>query len=199
MRSKALQIDQRRASRVRLSAIASAAAALSLVAGCEREERGFRVDPPAATSVQVVPLTTLQPGEPVAYTFKPNPYENNAYALSEGKKLYQAWNCKGCHAMGGGDIGPPLIDDKWIYGSEPEQIFSTIVQGRPNGMPSFGGKIPDHQVWQLAAYVRSISGLVSPNAAPSRDDHMKANPPENSKDPEKPKDAAVPRSAEMPQ
>ena len=28
------------------------------------------------------------------------------------------------------------MDDKWIYGSRPEQIYSDIVQGRPNGMPS---------------------------------------------------------------
>ena len=31
------------------------------------------------------------------------------------------------------------MDDKWIYGYEPEQIFATISQGRPNGMPAFGG------------------------------------------------------------
>lgn len=64
-----------------------------------------------------------------------------------------------CHFHGGGGIGPPLMDDLWIYGSEPENIFATIVQSRPNGMPSFGGKIPEFQVWQLAAYVRSLSGL----------------------------------------
>ena len=30
------------------------------------------------------------------------------------------------------------MDAEWIYGSHPEQIYSDIVQGRPNGMPSFG-------------------------------------------------------------
>ena len=46
-------------------------------------------------------------------------------------------------------MGPPLMDDKWIYGSAPENIYATIIQGRPNGMPSFAGKIPTQQVWQI--------------------------------------------------
>ena len=72
--------------------------------------------------------------------FVPDTYEENAFALSEGKRLYSAFNCVGCHAHGGGGMGPALIDDKWIYGHEPGQIFATIVEGRPNGMPSFGAQ-----------------------------------------------------------
>jgi cytochrome c oxidase cbb3-type subunit 3 len=49
------------------------------------------------------------------------------------------------------------MDDEWIYGGRLEQIHQTIVQGRPNGMPSWGGKIPDEQIWQITAYVRSMS------------------------------------------
>ena len=32
-----------------------------------------------------------------------------------------------------------------------------LVEGRPNGMPAWGGKIPDEQLWQIATYVRSLS------------------------------------------
>jgi len=49
------------------------------------------------------------------------------------------------------------MDDEWIYGDRLEQIHQSIVQGRPNGMPAWGGKIPDEQIWQLSAYVRSMS------------------------------------------
>jgi len=52
-------------------------------------------------------------------------------------------------------------------------------------MPSFRGKLPEHQAWQIAAYVRSLSGLVAKDAAPARSDHMKSNPPPNSVDPVK--------------
>jgi cytochrome c oxidase cbb3-type subunit 3 len=54
-------------------------------------------------------------------------------------------------------MGPPLMDGSWIYGGRLEQIHQTLVEGRPNGMPAWGGKIPDPQLWQLAAYVRSMS------------------------------------------
>ncbi|MGI8962468.1 MAG: hypothetical protein ACR2IV_22470 [Bryobacteraceae bacterium] len=35
-----------------------------------------------------------------------------------------------------------MIKTEWIYGGEPEILFDTIVKGRPNGMPSWGGRIP---------------------------------------------------------
>ena len=54
-------------------------------------------------------------------------------------------------------MGPSLMDDEWIYGDRLEQIHQTLVEGRPNGMPAWGGKIPDEQLWELAAYVRSMS------------------------------------------
>jgi cytochrome c oxidase cbb3-type subunit 3 len=72
------------------------------------------------------------------------------------------------------------------YGIEPENIYATIVEGRPNGMPSFQGKIPDYQVWQLVAYVRSMSGQLSKDVAPSRSDHMSYKPAEQSSPKEHP-------------
>jgi cytochrome c oxidase cbb3-type subunit 3 len=182
-------------------------ACLSCVAlSCKREERTFRVPVPDADPVYSVQLSTLHPGttqpstQPTTQPASPvkNHYEENAYALSEGQRLYSAYNCVGCHAHGGGGIGPPLMDDQWIYGYQPEQVFATIVQGRPNGMPSFMGRIPEYQVWQLAAYVRSMSGQARQDAAPGRDDHMKNSPPPNSTDPAKPQNSSLPKSAEMP-
>ena len=168
-------------------------------AACEREERGFRVEPPQAGRIDSKQLSTLQPGEPIPPPVVVNEYEENAFALSEGKRLFSQMNCVGCHANGGGSIGPALMDDKWIYGSRPEQVFGTIVEGRPNGMPSFRHKLPDYQIWQLAAYVRSLSGQVPKDAAPGRNDNMQVKEPENSKDREKPNDATLPPSAERPE
>jgi cytochrome c oxidase cbb3-type subunit 3 len=165
---------------------------------CEREERGFRVKTPDANRINSKQLSTLQPGVATNNPPVKNEYEENAYAMSEGKHLYESMNCVGCHAHGGGGMGPPLMDDKWIYGGEPEKIFSTIVEGRPNGMPSFRGKLPDYQVWQIAAYVRSMSGQVPSDAAPSRDDDMQYKKPENTKDKEQPKDSSLSKSEEMP-
>jgi cytochrome c oxidase cbb3-type subunit 3 len=173
---------------------------LAAAASCEREIRDFRPEASAAIPIEVTPMTDFKAGgpgttlAPVSESVSgrpPRSYENRAHDLSEGKRLYQAFNCYGCHAHGGGDMGPPLMDDKWIYGSQAEQVFNSIVAGRPNGMPAFGSKIPAYEVWQLAAYVRSMSGLASKDAAPGRDDDMKSSPPENSAPTSKPVDSSA--------
>ena len=156
------------------------------------------MQPPAAARSYAVPLSDLRPGETQPPPVLKNEYEENAYAMNEGKRLYEWFNCVGCHAHGGGGMGPPLMDDKWLYGGQPDQIFKTIVEGRPNGMPSFRYKIPDNQVWQLAAYVRSMSGQVPFDAAPGRSDDINATKPEQSKGAEEPKSGTAPKSAEMP-
>jgi cytochrome c oxidase cbb3-type subunit 3 len=142
------------------------------VVSCEREERRFREMPAAAARRNTERLTSLVPGPYTADIKVDNPYGYNAYAIGEGKRLFTWYNCQGCHANGGGGMGPPLMDDRWRYGSDPEQIFATIVEGRPNGMPSFRGKIPEYQVWQLVAYVHSLSGNVPKDAAGGRQDNM---------------------------
>jgi len=173
-------------------------AAGACLISCEREERGFRVEPPSSSRINSKTLSDLRPGQGAPAGEVKNEYEGNAYALSEGKRLFSAYNCNGCHAQGGGGMGPPLMDDEWIYGGRPEQVFSTIVEGRPNGMPSFRGKVPDFQVWQLSAYIRSMSGQVSKDVAPARPDHLQGKPPENSMEASPLKDSTLQKSAEMP-
>jgi cytochrome c oxidase cbb3-type subunit 3 len=145
-------------------------ALLCLLSGCEREKRYFTEDSGAANLPASISLSSLQPGTPAASA--DSPYDYNAYAIAQGKQLYEWFNCTGCHGQGGGAIGPALMDATWIYGDQPQNIFATIVEGRPNGMPSFRGRVSIQQVWQLVAYVRSLSGQVSKDAAPSRSDHL---------------------------
>lgn len=169
-----------------------------IVTGCERETRRFRESPPAVAANATVMQGTLQAGSHAPPVTLKNLYEENAFAVSEGKRLYQWFNCAGCHAQGGGDIGPPLMDVKWIYGSEPENIFATIVEGRPNGMPAYRHKVPDQQVWQLVAYVRSMSGQLRKDVAPGRNDDMNVRKSEQSTEEQSPVDASEPKSAEQP-
>jgi len=149
------------------------------LAGCERERREYTTTPLPETTPAPVSVSELRPG--AAQDFSPDPrgkhYQRNAYAISQGERLYRWFNCNGCHASGGGDIGPPLMDAQWRYGGSIDQIIASIIQGRPNGMPSFGGKIPPQQIWQLAAYVRALSGNVPKDAAPSRSDTISNTPP----------------------
>jgi cytochrome c oxidase cbb3-type subunit 3 len=155
--------------------------------GCERETRRYREIPAAASRPESVQLTQLEPGQPAARTPMLSPYQENAYGIAQGKQLFSAYNCNGCHARGGGGIGPALIDEKWIYGAAPDQIYSTISQGRPNGMPAFGGKVPSQQIWQLVSYVQTLSMQVPRDAAPGRNDDLNAIKPELRLDAKRPR------------
>jgi len=87
-----------------------------------------------------------------------NPLANDPDAVARGAKDFDAFNCSGCHmAHGGGGMGPALSDAKWLYRSSDANIYLDIVQGRSAGMPAFGAMLPDRTVWELVAYVRSIS------------------------------------------
>jgi cytochrome c oxidase cbb3-type subunit 3 len=156
---------------------------MSAVTACEREKREFT--PPA-------PTARVGAQDIIAS------YERNAQALAAGKRLFTWYNCKGCHASGGGGSGPALMDDVWIYGSDPMTIYLTIYSGRPNGMPAFGGRIPESHIWQLVAYVRSLAGLGSRDAAPNRDDAMLGHPPEAQLDEQKPKTATPSEASSRP-
>src|SRR5947209_16884541 len=163
------------------------AAATLLFVACEREDRTFRQSPPSANVVNTIQVSELHPGgQQIATPSVSKIYEENAYAVSEGKRLYENFNCVGCHAHGGGGIGPPLMDEEWIYGAEPANIFSSIMEGRPNGMPAWRGRIPENQGWQLVAYIRSMSGLVRTDVASGRSDHMQHKTPEANTAPEQP-------------
>lgn len=154
---------------------------LLVLAACEREDREVRPDPMGLPRAEAIVQGSLSPGSsPVARISGIGPqYEANAYHVNQGKKWFSAYNCTGCHANGGGNSGPPLMDEKWLYGGAIENIVETIREGRPNGMPSFRDKITDEQVWQLAAYIRSMSGHIAKDVAPGRNDDLNPHPPEN--------------------
>jgi cytochrome c oxidase cbb3-type subunit 3 len=90
------------------------------------------------------------------------------------------------------------MDSQWIYGSQPENIFATIVEGRPNGMPAFRGKLGNDQVWKLVAYVRSMSGLLAKDVASGRNDDMQVRSQEQSTEKARPVQSAVPPASQRP-
>jgi cytochrome c oxidase cbb3-type subunit III len=159
--------------------ILTAIACVAALSSCSRERRDLRPAPVRLAIYDAAARESpLQPGGPKPELTATNPYGGNAYAISEGQRLYEWYNCSGCHSHGGGGIGPPLIkgEQDWIYGSNPQNIFDTIVKGRPNGMPTWGGRIPEYQIWQIVAYVRSLSNLEPRSASPVRSDELEVHP-----------------------
>ncbi|HEU0100356.1 MAG TPA: cytochrome c [Allosphingosinicella sp.] len=143
------------------------------LAGCDREYRDSRGKPLPETG-------------PSADRLDPRPaaYEGNAFQIAQGQRYYAWMNCAGCHFHGGGGIGPPLMDGDWRYGGSMQQIVDTILEGRPNGMPSFKDRITQQQAWQLAAYVRSMSAQPRKDALWSRSDKMSNREPPTLEEPQ---------------
>ncbi|MBV1691379.1 c-type cytochrome [Novosphingobium sp. G106] len=95
-----------------------------------------------------------------------NPFGNDPAAVADGKRLFTAMNCAGCHGYtGAGGMGPPLNDHYWRYGGAPAQIYKSIYEGRPKGMPAWGHALPADQLWKLTAFVSSLGGGVPPQNA----------------------------------
>jgi cytochrome c oxidase cbb3-type subunit III len=159
---------------------ALAALALAAVAACEREQRTFTDPGSSARPLTAAPAGSLYPGGsplPGAALDPALPgYVETAQAVNEGQLLYASFNCVGCHQHGGGGIGPALIDERWTYGSSPSEIATSIIAGRPMGMPSYRGKLASTQLYQLIAYVRSLGGLVRGDAVPAREEHIRTGP-----------------------
>jgi cytochrome c oxidase cbb3-type subunit 3 len=107
-----------------------------------------------------VPVSGIYPGG-VPAGLNPNmqnPLANDPDAAARGMKDFDAFNCSGCHAANaGGGMGPSLSNDRWIYRDSAANIYLDIVQGRSAGMPAFGAMLPDRTVWELVAYIQSIS------------------------------------------
>lgn len=165
-------------SRFRADCLVFVAAALAL-GGCQREARHSPSKPIGGAIPAGESADTIYPGGGAPPPLDPRAarYDNNSPALAEGQFLYTRMNCVGCHAHGGGGMGPALMDAKWRYGGRIDQIAVTIAEGRPNGMPAWRGRLTDDQIWKLAAYVRTLSGQPSKDAVSSRGDEMSATAP----------------------
>lgn len=149
------------------SCVAALGAALCLV-GCDARDPGAGAgDAPSSapsTAPPRIPGSALIPGGSAPAVTVANPYGSSPEAIRDGARLFDWYNCSGCHAGGGGGMGPPLMDQTWIYGSRPANMFDVIVEGRPGGMPAFGGRIPEDQIWKIVAYVTSMGGVPAPPA-----------------------------------
>ena len=152
---------------------------IAALGGCDRERQESRGKPLGETVPTVSPDTVFPGnGQLPPLDARAAAYDGNAYAISQGQQLYGWMNCSGCHANGGGGMGPALMDGQWRYGGRIDQIATSIAEGRPNGMPAWRQKLTAQQIWQLAAYVRTLSGQERKDAVSARADSMSVTPPQ---------------------
>lgn len=80
-------------------------------------------------------------------------------ALKIGERLYASY-CTTCHGSDarGARGYPNLRDDAWLYGGEPEQIKTSLMDGRSGMMPAWGDMLKQEGVFNVTSYVEKLSG-----------------------------------------
>jgi cytochrome c oxidase cbb3-type subunit 3 len=89
-------------------------------------------------------------------------------AREMGQRLFLN-SCAQCHGSdAGGSKGfPNLTDGDWLYGGSPENIKTTLINGRAGVMPPFP-QLDSKQIVDVTNYVRSLSGLPADNLKAER-------------------------------
>lgn len=149
-----------------------ALSACQKVAPARGEERAQMRAPGTGPYLQGTPLSSsggVQPGihPQVVLGMQRNPYANDLGAATEGRRLFVQYNCSGCHGgRAGGGMGPSLRDSLWIHGNSDTQLLSTILEGRSAGMPAWGARLPQQEIWKLITYIRTLGTPQEPDPPP---------------------------------
>lgn len=84
----------------------------------------------------------------------------DAPSLANGKTIFET-NCAACHRSdAGGQIGPNLTDDHWIFGGDVKNLFHTITNGGRDGkgMVAWKGTLKPTEIQLVASYILSLEG-----------------------------------------
>jgi cytochrome c oxidase cbb3-type subunit 3 len=91
-----------------------------------------------------------------------NPYHGDAAAIAKGAETWSTI-CVACHLPEGtGLVGPSLVDPYWKYGHSDAELFATVSEGRPLGMPPWGPQLGSEKIWQVLAYLETLPKSEAP-------------------------------------
>jgi putative heme-binding domain-containing protein len=97
-----------------------------------------------------------------------NPLAGNPQAITAGMGMYRA-RCADCHGMDARGYRGPDLTQVWASGRTDDGLFRTLRNGIPGSeMPALSARTPDHEIWQLLAYLRTV-------AAPAPSDPPRGN------------------------
>ena len=85
-----------------------------------------------------------------------NPFRGDTTAIAEGQEVW-ATTCQVCHKPdGSGLVGPSLVDPYWKYGSADPDLYESVADGRPLGMPPWGATLGGEKIWKVLAYLETL-------------------------------------------
>ncbi|MFI5357731.1 MAG: c-type cytochrome [Opitutales bacterium] len=80
----------------------------------------------------------------------------NPVFVDAGRATFNT-TCASCHNVNlTGGIGPNLVDQLWIHGGRPTEIYDTVTNGVPiKGMPTWGPVLGARKITEAVAYILS--------------------------------------------
>ena len=83
-------------------------------------------------------------------------FSGDKEAIKEGKEIF-ANTCAPCHnADATGGIGPNLTAATLKFGATEKDIYESIANGRPNGMPPFLQQIGSEKISKVIAFLEPL-------------------------------------------
>lgn len=81
----------------------------------------------------------------------------DAAIAQAGRAAFSASSCRTCHGLNlTGGAAPNLIDQRWLHGGTPREVYGTITRGVPSkGMPTWGPVLGPKTIAALVAYIFS--------------------------------------------
>ena len=86
-----------------------------------------------------------------------------AQFVSAGQATFEG-TCVACHGKElQGGIGFNLVDDEWVHGSKPSEIYNTIAHGVPEkGMQAWESQLGQKRIAEVVAFILSKNPRLKP-------------------------------------
>jgi cytochrome c oxidase cbb3-type subunit III len=96
-----------------------------------------------------------------------NPFRGDVAAIAEGQETF-SMVCAACHqADGTGLVGPSLVGSAWKYGGSDADLFESVAEGRPQGMPPWAAQLGTDRIWKVLAFMETLPRQQGPEDAAS--------------------------------
>lgn len=168
----------RRPSRIRPSVLATAMAAVAMLAACAGDDTGGSQT--EANAANTPPAAAGAPGMDTAGTAGAGAGTGGAVAsdtiitpelIAQGEAVFRGeggaicTTCHGADASGIAGLGPSLRDGEWLHGDGSYEFIQNIIRTgvmqpveSPSVMPPYGGvPFSDQRLRAVAAYIHSLN------------------------------------------
>ena len=129
------------------------------------DDRRFDGDVDPALEVKLAEIATKKLANSIDVTNDALFWEmvDNPAFVSAGEATFTS-NCVACHGADlHGGVGFNLVDDEWVHGSKPSEIYHTVFNGvSGKGMQAWGPILGQKRITEVVSYVLSKNPKLRP-------------------------------------